>query len=150
MWFQDGARVGQKNTLTRVWGQTGSRPAAPRDLGFASAYLFGAACPSEGKAAALIMPISDSRDAEVGIASPAKMLCAVQDFFDPHREDHVRVRADPGAPRGDVAHSARAVVPTTLQKPTAAMSDTNRTVIFYSSLATWSLNAFSACRAATK
>src|SRR5262249_44617294 len=40
---------------------------------------------------------------EVGIAAPAKMLCAVQDFFDPYREDHVGVRANPGAPRGDVA-----------------------------------------------
>jgi N-acetylglucosamine kinase-like BadF-type ATPase len=30
---------------------------SPKDLGFASAYLFGAVCPSEGKAAALIMPI---------------------------------------------------------------------------------------------
>src|SRR5580693_2391941 len=41
VWFQDEARIGQKNTLTRVWGQTGSRPVAPKDLGFASAYLFG-------------------------------------------------------------------------------------------------------------
>ena len=30
MWFQDEARIGQKNSLTRVWGQTGSRPAAPQ------------------------------------------------------------------------------------------------------------------------
>src|SRR5437588_11090882 len=30
LWFQDEARIGQKNSLTRVWGQTGSRPAAPR------------------------------------------------------------------------------------------------------------------------
>ena len=60
MWFQDEARVGQKNTLTRVWGQTSSRPAAPKDLGFASAYLFGAVCPSEGKAAALIMPVCNT------------------------------------------------------------------------------------------
>src|SRR5271167_4118159 len=58
--FQDEARVGQKNTLTRVWGQTGSRPAAPKDLGFASAYVFGAVCPSQGKAAALIMPICNT------------------------------------------------------------------------------------------
>jgi transposase len=57
VWFQDEARIGQKNSLTRVWGQTGSRPAAPKDLGFASAYVFGAVCPSQGKAAALIMPI---------------------------------------------------------------------------------------------
>jgi len=60
VWFQDEARVGQKNTLTRVWGQTGSRPAAPKDLGFASAYLFGAVCPSQGKAAALIMPVCNT------------------------------------------------------------------------------------------
>ena len=60
MWFQDEARIGQKNSLTRVWGQTGSRPVAPKDLGFASAYLFGAVCPSHGKAAALIMPICNT------------------------------------------------------------------------------------------
>ena len=53
MWFADEARIGQKNSLTRVWGQTGSRPVAPKDLGFTSAYVFGAVCPSEGKAAAL-------------------------------------------------------------------------------------------------
>src|SRR6266850_4758213 len=60
LWFQDEARIGQKNSLTRVWGQTGSRPAAPKDLGFASAYVFGAVCPLEGKAAALIMPICNT------------------------------------------------------------------------------------------
>src|SRR5207247_230505 len=38
VWFADEARIGQKNSLTRVWGQTGSRPVAPKDLGFASAY----------------------------------------------------------------------------------------------------------------
>src|SRR5882757_9980458 len=60
VWFQDEARIGQKNSLTRVWGQTGSRPAAPKDLGFASAYVFGAVCPLEGKAAALLMPICNT------------------------------------------------------------------------------------------
>src|SRR3981189_3448120 len=60
VWFQDEARIGQKNSLTRGWGQTGSRPAAPKDLGFASAYVFGAVCPLEGKAAALIMPICNT------------------------------------------------------------------------------------------
>ncbi len=60
VWFQDEARIGQKNTLTRVWGQTGSRPAAAKDLGFISAYVFGAVCPGEGKAAAVIMPICNT------------------------------------------------------------------------------------------
>ena len=57
---KDEARIGQKNSLTRVWGQTGSRPVAPKDLGFPSAYVFGAVCPSAGKAAALIMPICNT------------------------------------------------------------------------------------------
>lgn len=60
LWFADEARIGQKNSLTRVWGQTGSRPAAPKDLGFTSAYVFGAVCPAEGKTAALIMPICNT------------------------------------------------------------------------------------------
>lgn len=42
--------------MTRIWADTGSRPTAPRTLGFASAYLFGAVCPAEGKAAAILMP----------------------------------------------------------------------------------------------
>ncbi len=33
---------------------------APKDLGFTSAYVFGAVCPSDGKAAALIMPICNT------------------------------------------------------------------------------------------
>jgi hypothetical protein len=60
LWFADEARIGQKNTLTRVWGQTGGRPAAAKDLGFTSAYVFGAVCPGEGKAAAVIMPICNT------------------------------------------------------------------------------------------
>lgn len=60
MWFADEARIGQKNSLTRVWGQTGGPAAAPKDLGFTSAYVFGVVCPSEGKAAALIMPLCNT------------------------------------------------------------------------------------------
>jgi hypothetical protein len=39
----------------------------------------------------------------VRVATPAQMLCPIQDFFDPHLKDHVGVRADSGAARGDVA-----------------------------------------------
>jgi hypothetical protein len=31
VWFADEARIGQKNSLTRVWGQTDSRPLAPKE-----------------------------------------------------------------------------------------------------------------------
>jgi len=44
IWWQDEARVGQQGTLTRIWAERGSRPAAPKDCRYASAYLFGAVC----------------------------------------------------------------------------------------------------------
>lgn len=55
MWFGDEARVGQKNTLTRVWAPRGSRPTGLKDLRFSSAYIFGAVCPAENKGAAIVM-----------------------------------------------------------------------------------------------
>ena len=60
VWFQDEARVGQKNGITRRWARRGTRPSAPHDQRTASAYLFGAICPKEGKAAALVLPYCDT------------------------------------------------------------------------------------------
>ena len=31
LWFQDEARIGQKNKITRRWARRGTRPRAPRD-----------------------------------------------------------------------------------------------------------------------
>ena len=56
MWFQDEARVGQKNGITRRWARRGTRPSAPKDQRTASAYIFGAICPKHGKGAAIVMP----------------------------------------------------------------------------------------------
>ena len=60
IWFQDEARVGQKNKITRRWAKRGSRPSAPHDQRTRSAYIFGAICPKQGKAAALVMPWCDT------------------------------------------------------------------------------------------
>src|SRR3979409_1843852 len=57
IWFQDEARIGQKNKITRRWAKRGTRPSAPRDQRTASTYIFGAVCPKEGKGAALILPL---------------------------------------------------------------------------------------------
>jgi len=54
--WQDEARVDQQGTLTRVWAERGSRPSAPKDCRYASAYLFGAVCPVRGVAAGLVLP----------------------------------------------------------------------------------------------
>ncbi len=60
IWFQDEARAGQRGTLTRIWAAKGSRPRAVRQQQFQAAYVFGAVCPTEGKAAALVMPKANS------------------------------------------------------------------------------------------
>ncbi|WP_187275309.1 IS630 family transposase [Methylobacterium sp. WL120] len=56
LWWQDEARVGQKNTLPRRWARRGTRPAAPKDQRTEYAYLFGAICPEKGKGAGLVLP----------------------------------------------------------------------------------------------
>ena len=58
IWFQDEARVGQKGSLTRVWARRGSRPRAPRDTRYESAYIFGAVCPERRTGAGIVMPSS--------------------------------------------------------------------------------------------
>lgn len=60
IWWQDEARVGQQGTLTRIWAERGSRPAAPKDCRYAWAYLFGAICPARGVGAGLVLPAANA------------------------------------------------------------------------------------------
>ena len=60
LWWQDEARIGQKNKLTRRWARHGTRPRAPRDQRTEWAYIFGAICPAKGKGAGLVMPWCDT------------------------------------------------------------------------------------------
>ncbi len=60
IWFQDEARVGQKNKITRRWARRGTRPRAPHDQCTRSAYIFGAICPKQGKGAGLVPPFCNS------------------------------------------------------------------------------------------
>ena len=56
LWWQDEARIGQKNAITRRWAKRGTRPRAPHDQRTKWAYIFGAICPAKGKGAGLVMP----------------------------------------------------------------------------------------------
>src|SRR6266404_9478986 len=56
IWFQDEARIGQKNKITRRWARRGTRPSAPHDQRTRSTYIFGAICPARGTAAGLVLP----------------------------------------------------------------------------------------------
>ena len=74
IWFADEARVGQKNKITRRWAKRGTRPSAPSDQRTASAYIFGAICPKEGKGAALIMPRCDTEAMNLHLAEIATQI----------------------------------------------------------------------------
>lgn len=61
IWFQDEARLGQKNGQVRLWARKGTRPRQPADQRYQNAYLFGAICPAKAKGAALMMPKANAR-----------------------------------------------------------------------------------------
>lgn len=60
IWWQDEARIGQKNKITRRWARRGFRPSAPKDQRTKWAYIFGAICPAKS-CAGLVMPRADTR-----------------------------------------------------------------------------------------
>ena len=60
IWFQDEARIGQKNGLVYQWARRGSRPRQPKDQRYENAYLFGAICPARDVGAAIVMPFADT------------------------------------------------------------------------------------------
>lgn len=60
VWFQDEARIGQKNKITRRWARRGTRPSAPKDQRTKWAYLFGAICPARGEAAGIVAPYANT------------------------------------------------------------------------------------------
>jgi len=60
VWFQDEARIGQKNKLTRRWARRGTRPRATHDQRTQWAWIFGAICPKRGVGAGLVMPWADT------------------------------------------------------------------------------------------
>ena len=81
IWFQDEARIGQKNGLTRLWARKGTRPRQPADQRYANAYLFGAICPATGKGAGLVMPDANTNAMQAHLnvisAQVAHGACAV-------------------------------------------------------------------------
>src|SRR4051794_32928404 len=74
LWWQDEARVGQKNKIARRWARRGTWPRAPHDQRTSSVYIFGAICPQEGKGAALVMPRCDTQAMSLHLAEVAQAV----------------------------------------------------------------------------
>jgi hypothetical protein len=64
-WFQDEARIGQKNKITRRWAKRDMRPFALKDQRAASAYIFGAICPARGTAVGFVLLLCNTEAMEL-------------------------------------------------------------------------------------
>ena len=97
VWCADEARVGQQGTLTRVWAKRGSRPRAPRDCRYTSAWLFGAVCTERRTGAAVVMPEVNTDAMEAHLAeisrnvSPGAHAVLVLDGAGWHSSPRLRV-----------------------------------------------------------
>ena len=60
VWFQDETRIGQQGSLSRLWAKKGTRPRVVRQQQFMYQYIFGAVCPEEQVAAAIIAPSANA------------------------------------------------------------------------------------------
>src|SRR3974377_39193 len=73
IWFQDEARIGQKNKITRRWAKRGTRPSAPRDQRNASTYIFGAVGPKGGEGAPVLLPACNTEAMSLQLVEIAEM-----------------------------------------------------------------------------
>ena len=60
IWFENEARIGQKDGQVRQWAKRGTRPRQPADQRDDNAYRFGAVCTARGVGAALALPYADT------------------------------------------------------------------------------------------
>jgi len=77
--------VGQKGSLSYVWGPAGSRPPMVRDNRHDTAYIFGAICPARAVGAAIITPTANTECmnlhlAEIGTqVAPGSVAALIRD-----------------------------------------------------------------------
>ena len=74
VWFQDEARIGQKNGQVRLWARKGTRPRLPADQRYDNAYLFGAICPKRGTGAALVLPKANTEAMQLHLDEISKYV----------------------------------------------------------------------------
>ena len=97
IWFQDEARLGQKNGCTRIWAKKGTRPRLPADQRYENAYLFGAICPRLGKGAALMLPFANTAAMQMHLEEISENVAAkahavvLMDRAGWHRADKLKV-----------------------------------------------------------
>lgn len=76
LWFQDEARVGQKNGQVYQWAPKGTRPRQAADQRYENAYIFGAVCPAHNKGAALVMPHANAEAMQKHLEEISRSIAA--------------------------------------------------------------------------
>ena len=74
IWWQDEARIGQKNPMTRLWARRGTRPRMPADQRYPRDYLFGAICPARGTGAALVLPYANTEAMQMHLVEISRQV----------------------------------------------------------------------------
>ncbi len=74
IWFQDEARIGQKNGQTRIRARQGTRPRLPADQRYENTCLFGAICPKRGTGAALVLPHANTEAMQLHLDEISKYV----------------------------------------------------------------------------
>jgi len=74
IWFQDEARIGQKNGQVRIWAKQGTRPRLPADQRYGNTYLFGTICPKRGTGAALVLPKANTQAMQLHLNEISKYV----------------------------------------------------------------------------
>ncbi len=105
VYFQDGARVGRKGMLSRVWARKGTRPRIVRDHRYGYVYLFSAACPATGDAVGHVCGRASTAETdrhlrEIGERVPAgKHALVVLDGAGRHRSKDLEIPDSVSLPR---------------------------------------------------
>lgn len=74
VFFMDEARFGQQGTLTRIWAQTGTRPAAVKQTKYEWVYLYAAVEPATGDSVALLAPYVNTETFNVFLRMASEKL----------------------------------------------------------------------------
>src|SRR3954466_16091015 len=115
LWWQDEARVGQKNKIARRWARRGTRPRAPHDQRTSSVSIFGAICPQQGKGAALVLPRCDTQAMSLHLAEVAQAVAPRSPWG--HADGPGRMAPRQGPRRARQSHAGAAARPSARIEP---------------------------------
>lgn len=74
LWFQDEARIGQNNELTRIWERKGTWTDLAADQRYKNTYLFGTTGPKHTIGAALVLSRDDTQAMQLHLNEVSKQV----------------------------------------------------------------------------